>query len=56
MARAIILAVEVFPVPLEPQNKYAWAIRPVIIWLRRVAIHRLLAYHGAKGLRPPLAV
>ena len=31
MALAKIFAVEVFPVPLVPQNRYAWDTRPVFI-------------------------
>jgi hypothetical protein len=36
MALAKILAVEVFPVPREPQKRYAWAIRLLITWFLNV--------------------
>ena len=37
-ARANTFAVEVLPVPRVPQNRYACAMRPLVIWLRSVLI------------------
>src|SRR3712207_178755 len=37
-ALAKILAVDVFPVPLVPQNKYAWLRLSVFIWFIKVLI------------------
>jgi len=38
MARAKMRAVEVFPVPRVPQNRYAWAILPDATWFFRVDV------------------